>query len=178
MDDHSAPIKRWVEIVTGVGVVVSLLFVGFEIRQNTAVARGQARQELAALNQEWLLTMAQDPAFESLWNKAWGASPLSSESRAVELSDAEARRAWFIMTMHLRRLENVYLQYREGLVDASALNSYGFASVSVFRRPQFRHYWHEQNARAGFDDDFVAFLETHIKTAPLEDQNWDEPTTD
>jgi len=50
--------------------------------------------------------------------------------------------------------------------------------VSVFRRPQFRHYWHEQNARAGFDDDFVAFLETHIKTAPLEDQNWDEPITD
>ena len=89
--------------------------------------------------------MAQDPAFESLWNKAWGASPSSSET--VELSDAEARRAWFIMTMHLRRLENVYLQYREGLVDASALNSYGLACVSVFRRPQSIYYWHEQNAR-------------------------------
>jgi len=64
------------------------------------------------------------------------------------------------------------------VVNALAPGSDSFASVSVFRRPHFRHYWHEQNARAGFDDDFVAFLEAHIETAPLEDQNWDEPITD
>ncbi len=178
MVDRSDWIKRWVEIIAAVGVIVSLLFVGFEIRQNTAVARGQARQELAALNQEWLLTMGQDPEFEALWNKAWGANPVSSETGTTDVTAAEARRAWFIMTMHLRRLENVYLQYREGLVDASALNSYGFASVSVFRRPQFNRYWYEQNARTGFDADFVKFLEEHIRTAPIETQNLDEPFTD
>lgn len=178
MEERSEHIKSWVEIVAAVGVIVSLMFVGFEIRQNTAVARGQARQELAALNQEWLLTMGQDAEFEALWYKAWGADPRSQEAEPVELTQAEARRAWFIMTMHLRRLENVYLQYREGLVDASALNSYGFASVSVFRRPQFDRYWYEQNSRTGFDADFVAFLEEHIRTAPIEAQNLDELISD
>lgn len=42
------------ETVGLVAVVASLVFVGLEIRQNTAVARGQARQNLADLNQEWL----------------------------------------------------------------------------------------------------------------------------
>lgn len=178
MGDRSGRIKDQVEIVAAVGVIVSLLFVGFEIRQNTAVARGQARQDLASLNQEWLLTMAQDPDFEALWHEAWIADPASPEDDSAELTAAEERRAWFIMTMHLRRLENVYLQYREGLVDASALNSYGFASVAIFRRPQFNRYWYERNARNGFDDGFVAFLEEHIRTAPLEDQNSEEPITD
>lgn len=178
MGDRSEWIKRSVEIIAAVGVIVSLMFVGFEIRQNTAVARGQARQELAALNQEWLLTMGQDAEFEALWYKAWGADPRSGAAEPIELTEAEERRAWFIMTMHLRRLENVYLQYREGLVDASALNSYGFANVAIFRLPQFDRYWYEENARTGFDADFVAFLEEHIRTAPIGAQIRDEPISD
>ena len=174
--DRSEQIRTWVEIIATVGVVLSLLFVGYEIRQNTAMARGEARQDLAALNQEWLLTLGQDAEFEALWNKVWGAGEDTAENPEIfeQLTDPEYRRAWFIMTMHLRRLENVYFQYREGLVDESALNSYGFASVEVFRRPQFRHYWVETNSRAGFDPDFVAFFERHIETAPRERQNWDD----
>ena len=36
-------------------VVAGLVFVGFEIQQNTAVARGQTRQELAIQFQDWLV---------------------------------------------------------------------------------------------------------------------------
>ena len=71
--DRSEQVRTWVEIIATVGVVLSLLFVGYEIRQNTAMARGEARQDLAALNQEWLLTLGQDAEFEALWNKVWGA---------------------------------------------------------------------------------------------------------
>ena len=78
--------RDWIEIVATVGVVISLLFVGYEIRQNTAMARGQARQELAALNQEWLLTLGQDAEYEALWN-AW--LPRSD----VTLTEDQERRA-------------------------------------------------------------------------------------
>jgi hypothetical protein len=160
--------RGWVEIVATVGVVVSLLFVGYEIRQNTSMARGQARQELAALNQEWLLTLGQDAEFATLWLKVWGGGEGSAENPEVfaQLSDIEYQRAWYIMTMHLRRLENVYFQYREGLVDESALRSYGFAHVELFRRPQFHYYWVETNSREGFDPDFVRFLEQRIEAGP------------
>ena len=127
-------LSDWLEIVAATGVILSLLFVGFEIRQNTAIARGQARQDLAQLNQEWLVLLSQDAEFEALWDDAFGPN-------ARELSADEERRAQYIMTIHLRRLENVYLQYREGLVEESALQNYGFANIATFQRPEFERYW-------------------------------------
>ena len=99
-------------------VVTSLVFVGWEIRQNTAVARGQARQELTTLNQEWLVLMGQDAEWNDIWRRGW--------TDGEELSAMEASRSLFMMIMNLRRMENVYIQYEEGLVDVSALSSYGF----------------------------------------------------
>ena len=48
------------ETLAALGVIASLVFVGVEIQQNTAVARSQARNDLATLNQEWLMQLASD----------------------------------------------------------------------------------------------------------------------
>ena len=170
-NSRGASISTWVEIVATIGVILSLLFVGYEIRQNTSLARRQARQELAAPNQEWLLTLGQDAEYEALWN-SW--LPRSDAT----LTEAQERRAWYVMTMHLRRLENVYFQYREGLVDESALQSYGFAAVGIFHTSAFRDYWIDQDTRAGFDPDFVAFLERRIAMATTGPASSSEPVTD
>lgn len=149
----SARVAQWVEIIAAIGVILSLLFVGFEIRQNTAIARGQARQDLAQLNQEWLVLLSQDAEFEALWNRAFVLG-------ANDLTPQEERRSDYIMTMHLRRLENVYLQFREGLVEESALRNYGFAATELFRRPQFERYWVDRGWRDGFDPEFVELLDS------------------
>ena len=151
-------LSDWLEIVAATGVILSLLFVGFEIRQNTAIARGQARQDLAQLNQDWLVLLSQDAEFEALWDDAFGPN-------ARELSADEERRAQYIMTIHLRRLENVYLQYREGLVEESALQNYGFANIAMFRRPEFERYWMDQGWRNGFDAGFADFLDSVRQSA-------------
>ncbi|HLE34231.1 MAG TPA: hypothetical protein VJB38_16625 [Bacteroidota bacterium] len=52
-------IPEWKETVAIAGVILSLLFVAYEIRQNTQVARAQARHELAALNQQWPTLLSQ-----------------------------------------------------------------------------------------------------------------------
>jgi len=148
-------LTQWLEITAAVGVILSLLFVGFEIRQNTAIARGQARQDLAQLNQEWLVLLSQDVEYEALFDKAYGPNP-------QELSPVEDRRAQYIMTVHLRRLENVYLQYREGLVDESALFAYGFSRVGIMNTQRFERYWRELGWRSAFDPGFADFLEVRI----------------
>lgn len=144
--------SRTGEVVAAVGVILSLLFVGFEIRQNTAVARGQARHALAELNQEWLMLMSQDSTAAAIWNKVYGGLP-------GEISEHEASRAEMMMTLHLRRLENVYFQYSEGLVDESALHSYGLQQPALFQRQSFQRYWVEKEWRSGFDPAFVEFFE-------------------
>lgn len=144
------------ESVAALGVVASLVFVGLEIRQNTAVARGQARQELAALNQEFLVLMAQDTAFNALWRRGWRDD--------VELTAMESSRAIFMAIINLRRMENVYLQYREGLVDESALRSYGLGTSYFTETNRFRDWW--RNGRDGYHPDFVAFFEAEFGLEP------------
>ena len=132
------------------GVVASLLFVGLEIRQSTAATKGQTRQELAALNQEWLILLTSDEYFGDLFFAAW--------IEGEEIDPADQVRADFMMTLNVRRLENVFFQFQEGLVDETALRSYGFQDMDV-SSPNFAEWWVEKDWRAAFHPDFVAFLE-------------------
>jgi hypothetical protein len=142
------------ETVGFLGVVASLVFVGLEIRQNTATARGQTRQELASLNQEWLILQSTDSAFADLFRRAW----VLNDSLSVD----EAWRAAWGMRLNLRRLENVYFQFVEGLVDESALNSYGFQATPMFRSEAFNRFWVAANERGAYDPGFVRFFEAHF----------------
>jgi hypothetical protein len=142
------------ETLAALGVIASLVFVGAEIRQNTAVARGQTRQDLAALNQEWLVLHAADPEFGDLFNRAW--------LQEAELDTPDTRRSRFMMRIQLRQLENVYLQFAEGLVDESALRSYGLQTSSLYETERFRDFWITRDERRAYDPDFVRFFEERM----------------
>ncbi len=140
------------ETIGVLGVVASLIFVGLEIRQNTAVARGQTRQELESMNQEWLTLITADPAYSDLWYRAW----IAGQDIAP---DAEYR-ADMMMTQFMRRLENIYFQYSEGLVDETALQSYGLQDLGGFMATErFQTWWTRKGWRSAFHPQFVAFVE-------------------
>lgn len=144
------------ETVGFIGVVGSLVFVGLQIRQSTAVARGQARQELAALNQEWLILQSTDSVFNRVFAKAW-------IEEGDSLTPYEESVANWSMRLQVRRLENAYFQFAEGLVDESALRSYGFQAVTTFRGARFRAFW--VNERVAFDPSFVRYFEERFGIA-------------
>ena len=144
------------ETVGFIGVVASLVFVGLQIRQGTAIARGQARQELADLNQEWLILQSTDSVFRRTFAKAW-------IEQSDSLTSQEASTATWSMRLNLRRLENAYFQFAEGLVDESALNSYGFQAAATFQSKNFREFWaRERNA---YDPGFVRYFEERFEIA-------------
>ena len=133
-------IPEWKETVAIAGVILSLLFVAYEIRQNTQVVRAQARHELAALNQQWPTLLSQDSTINSIFFKVWA-------DMDAELTESEMSRATAMMTLNLRRLENVYFQYSEGLVDEAALRSYGGQLSTLYKSPRFKKYWMADNWR-------------------------------
>lgn len=122
-----------------------------EIRQNTAATTGQTRQALAELNQDWLKLITADRAFAELFNRAW--------KDFGEVTPEEERLVEMMQVLNLRRLENVFFQYDEGLVAPSALNSYGLAewTPEYMSNPRFQNWWRTWRNR--FHQDFVAYLE-------------------
>jgi hypothetical protein len=142
---------QWAELITTLGVLVSLVFVGFEIRQNTAVARGQARTDLATLNQDWLMAMAADSALQRYFNVHW----LEDDGELSRVQVVQAQNAMIAM---VRRLENAFLFFREGLIPEGALRSYGMRGP-WFERSRFRNeFW--PYFKDTFDPEFVAFAES------------------
>lgn len=152
------------ETVGVLGVVASLLFVGLEIRQSTAVARGQTRQDLEAMNQAWLTLITADPYYSDLWYRAWAIDG--------EIAPDEEYRAAMMMTQFMRRLENIHFQHAEGLVDDSALQSYGLQDIGLFfAKERFQDWWIEGQWRQRFHPDFVAFLEAQAGVKGADDRN-------
>lgn len=144
---------QWAELVATIGVIVSLVFVGLELRQNTAVARAQARNELAALAQDWLLVLAQDSAANRSWTAYW-----YGDDDPGDATETDASRARYMMIALVRRLETIYFNHREGLIPEEALANYGMRS-GAFDSPRFwADFWPE--LRETFDPDFVPFFES------------------
>lgn len=143
-----------VELVATFGVLISLVFVALELRQNTAVARGQARNDLATLAQEFLLLLGQDPVANRAWRGHW------QDEDVGALTPTDRSQAYYLMIAMVRRLETTYLHHRESLIPEAALESYGMRSP-VFDGPRFRtEFW--PRSRGMFDPDFTRYFEARL----------------
>jgi len=142
------------ETLSVLAVLAGLAFVGVEIRQNNRLARGQARQDLADATEEWIQTLTQDPEYFAVWDRAW--------IRCEELEGIDAGRASLMMLGLLRRQENVFFQYQEGLVDESALASYGAGrDAPHFQCPRFREFWETRSGT--YHPEFVDFFDNSME---------------
>ena len=117
------------------GVILSLLFVGLELRQATILARGQTRQGLADRNAELIRLIAGNQALARAWALRWQPETASENP---EMSPTVFVQSGWAMSGMLRHIENVYMQVVEGVVDESVLNSYSFRNNNRnFSTPQF-----------------------------------------
>ncbi len=133
------------EAVAAVGVILSLLFVGLELRQNTLAVRATALNDLATGSREWTLAIASNPALAAVMASWLAGDSLGRTERLMAVSTVIAL---------LRNVENVFLQVEAGAVDESALVSYGFGGVGgPFASPHFAEYW--ETRKGNYDLNFV-----------------------
>ena len=137
------------EAVAAIGVILSLLFVGLELRQNTLAVRATALNDLATGSRDWVLAIASNPELAAVMVD-W----LAGE----ELDRTEGLMARSTIIALLRNVENVYLLVEAGAVDESALGSYGFSSSGgPFDSPLFANYW--ARTKHNYNPNFVLAFE-------------------
>jgi len=130
------------ETVGFLGVIASLLFVGLQIRQTNVIARAQTRQALTTEYREFWMALALDPDFDAV------------RSPALAGGDSQAS---ILQWVRLRLLENVYLQFREGVIDETVLLGYGWSGDPEFQTPEFVAWWESRRDR--FRPEFVRAFE-------------------
>lgn len=146
--------RNWFEWIGAISVVASLIFVGLEVRQNTAAVRGATYQSIADSSQEQVQWWASNE--ELLQHEVRideGALP--GDFTPVENLVIQST---FVMT--IRRIENIYVQVREGLVEQDAVLRFR-PSRDYFKTPYFLEFWAawraeiEPNFRAYFEQEFM-----------------------
>ena len=137
--------KSMQQAAAAVGVILSLLFVGMELRQNTLSVRATALNDLATGSRDWTMAIASSPELAAAMVDWLAGRDLDSTERLMAVSTVIAL---------LRNVENVFLQVQAGAVDESALVSYGFGGTGgPFASPLFAEYW--AAIKGNYNPDFV-----------------------
>lgn len=142
------------ELVGGIAVLVGLVFVGLELRQNTEAVQAATLQSLTEQSQDYLLLLAADSEINDIWRRG--------VANPAALEESEASRFNFLYRAQWIRLQNAYLQWRRGTLDD---NDWAFYAGIICRKtgddgsPSARgSTWPDH--RGALTADFVDFVET------------------
>lgn len=136
------------EIVGGVAVIVSLIYVGIGVRQNTAAMMVANHQAVIAMDLDknaWF----RDPEFAALYEQALsGAGPLTpGQARQVRTFVADTMNGW----------EFAFLTHADGMMnDTLWLGWDGFYRRNMRDEP-FRQFWSQ--GRDSFSPAFAAYVD-------------------
>ena len=147
------------EISAAALLIVSLIYVGIQIRQNTRAVRGSTLQ----MNTDFWGTLFLRLA-EPEMSQAYAAG-MAGQS---DIRPAHYTQFFFICRAMFLGFENQYYQFRQGILDHAIYLGYERSiQTQVLVSPGFRICW--QQNRAVFSPAFVAHVDSMIERTPEAD---------
>jgi hypothetical protein len=142
------------EFVGAIAVVITLAYLGIQVRQNTKATKAATYSETTRGWQDYLQAMTRDD-LELL---------MTLGSNLQALSAAEFLRASYLCRVLFRRMEHDFYQHRAGLFEAGTWNAYVKAfERDTFNSPVIRAMWQLQ--REFLDPAFVASTDRIVERA-------------
>ena len=141
--------RAFIEIFGLISVIGSLIFVGIEISQNTQAVRGATHQAVFDQVSEYYLSIASDKRLADL-----ASMTLTNELSRDKLSKGDRLSMDLVIITGVRRIENIYMQHKNGILGDDAFKMIGMNS---YRSIYARDAWDDW--KNGFDADFISFFE-------------------
>lgn len=148
-------LKDIVEIIGIAAIVVSLIFVGLEIRQSAAATRGATQQALADAAREASGALVADEAATELTMRFLSATDWSN------FSEMERFRAALLFTSMIRVFESAYYQWGEGNLAPENWVGWEASIRGVAPMPGVALFWKDR--RLYFNEPFRSFFEEQMK---------------
>ena len=135
------------ELVGGVAVIASLIYVAMQLRQSTAATRAASYHAIKDSFNEANLAIATDPALCTLWLK-W------LENRS-SLSETERFQGDLLALTFFQMFETVFYQSQVGMGEEKLLQSLEDSFRWLFAQEGIRAWWEENPFK--FGDDFQTY---------------------
>lgn len=145
------------QLVATLGVILSLLFVGYEVRQNTRVNRAAAVQATLEQIIDWQTSAMTDDDWIRI------ITALNNGTRYADLSPEDRMRYGWVVSSTVRIMENRFRQMQLGVIAPEDLGvGGGKANPNWFQSEHFLDYWTSTNRSRSWTADFLQFFEAEV----------------
>ena len=141
------------EVVSAVGVIVSLIYVAAQVRHNTRAVRSATHHALVTTRLDYVALVADNPELSRIVR-------VGSEDYS-RLDRDERHRFGLVMYYSFSAGENFYYQYRQGALDQEQWERWCETLRVYFAQPGIRE-WFETTPQQ-FTASFAAFLAAEFK---------------
>ena len=147
------------EILGSAAVLVTLIYLTIQTRQNTASTQANTRQAILNADQQFLIKLIENPQIYL--------------NRFKEgLTDEDKVQMGAYMVMFVRMRENNWLQYRNGVLDDVTWKSYRSSIAQVFSDKTSRNWWRQYTVgRQTFDSEFVSMVNELLAATPVQERS-------
>lgn len=147
-------INKWLSLGANVGVLVGIIFLAMEIRQNSEVTIAAASEGVTSQSLEFFALGIDSQVM---------AQAIYKQSVGEELTGLEENQLWWRQYYNFRLFENAYSQYRRGFFDGEEWARY--VEIIDWRLtvdPYARKMWADTSGRwtAAFEEEVNAIQES------------------
>ena len=137
--------------ISGVAVLVSLIYLALQVRQAEKNQRAIVQQERVSRSSDQLFRLA-DPVLARAW--------LKGLKSVDDLTDEEAFQFTVITTAMLRSVEDAYFQHKLGLLDPGSLNNQVSPLRGVLTTASGAALW--KSLRRNYDESFAKYVDSLV----------------
>lgn len=148
------------EVVGVVCLIGSLIYLGMQIRQNTAMVRANTELEAGRLWAELHARVAHSPDMADIWDKG-----LTDHTR---LSPAEKRKFIWLIAEFFVMTETHFRQWKHGFLSADTWQVYRSTAAGALGNPLVRSWW--ASGVSPYAVDFREEMDRAVRE--LGDQTW------
>lgn len=140
---------NWAEIVSAVGLVISLIYVGIQVTDNTSAMRSETASNASTEFIDWYTHLSGDPELMDVW--------LQGVTEPEALDEQEQLRFVFLLHIIMLQFQNNYYLVEEGTLDEKMLYAVNNTLATIRGTPGFEMYWSLR--RDLFNPEYQAFVE-------------------
>ena len=142
------------QTIAAIAVVISLVYVGLQVQQNTNATQMAAAQSTVEMYNTFTSDLCSSSELSDLWRRGL--------RNFNDLKDTEKVRFSALAGQSMKVFESAHLQWNRGALDDDLWKGLSFASCDVANQPGLKQWWSFR--KQWYGDAFQKFVDDHLDT--------------
>ena len=140
-------IRLALEALSGFAVLIGLVFLGLQLRQNTAAIQAATFQDLVHTSSQFNVAIATNPVVRGVYLAGW---------QNPEGFDESEREVWLLLqSAYWARMQNVFFQYQRGTLTEADWQAYRVNICGSAVSPGGNAHWRSDGILTPLFKDFL-----------------------